>query len=262
MRGRSGYCASGGATRRTDKAANVRHPAVGFHQMTSTLFAIYERLVLAHPARVLLAMLALLGFFGWQAQHFELDASADSLMLEDDRDLQTLRELQTRYGSKDLLIVTYAPGGDVFDEASLDRLRALRDRLRSAPGVESITSILDVPLLDNVEGVSLSAIADNVRTLDDPSTDRARARGGAARESGVRGGHRERRCAHRGASAHDEGRRGVPRPALEAQPPPGCARRGGPGRRRRAPGSTPSSQVSSASTSPRNAASPQAVGPR
>jgi len=144
--------------------------------MTSTLFAIYERLVLAHPARVLVAMLALLGFFGWQAQHFELDASADSLLLEDDRDLQTLRELQTRYGSKDLLIVTYAPGGDVFDAASLERLRALRDRLRSAPGVESITSILDVPLLDNVEGISLSAVADNVRTLDDPSTDRARAR--------------------------------------------------------------------------------------
>ena len=144
--------------------------------MTSTLFAIYERLVLAHPARVLVAMLALLGFFGWHAQHFELDASADSLLLEDDRDLQTLRELQTRYDSKDLLIVTYAPGGDVFDEASLRQLRALRDRLISAPGVESIISILDVPLLDNVEGVSLSAVADNVRTLDDPATDRVRAR--------------------------------------------------------------------------------------
>ena len=144
--------------------------------MTSTLFAIYERLVLAHPARVLVAMLALLGFFGWHAQHFELDASADSLLLEDDRDLQTLRELQTRYDSKDLLIVTYAPGGDVFAEASLRQLRALRDRLVSAPGVESIISILDVPLLDNVEGVSLSAVADNVRTLDDPATDRVRAR--------------------------------------------------------------------------------------
>ena len=148
----------------------------GFPLMTSTLSAIYERLVLAHPARVLLAMLALLGFFGWHAQHFELDASADSLLLEDDRDLQILRELQTRYDSKDLLIVTYAPGGDVFDEASLRQLRALRDRLISAPGVESIISILDVPLLDNVEGVSLSAVADNVRTLDDPAADRVRAR--------------------------------------------------------------------------------------
>ena len=144
--------------------------------MNSTLFAVYERLVLAHPARVLVLMLAVLAFFAWQARHFELDASADSLILEDDRDLQTLRELQTRYASQDLLVVTFAPGGDVFDESSLARLRALRDRLRTAPGVESVTSILDVPLLDNVEDASLTAVADNLRTLDDPATDRARAR--------------------------------------------------------------------------------------
>ncbi len=144
--------------------------------MTSTLFAFYERFVLAHPARVLVVMLAVLGFFAWQARHFELDASADSLLLEDDRDLRTLRALQARYASKDLLIVTFTPGGDVFGESSLARLRVLRDRLRTAPGVESVTSILDVPLLDNVAGVSLAAIADNLRTLDDPETDRARAR--------------------------------------------------------------------------------------
>ena len=144
--------------------------------MTSTLFALYERFVLAHPVRVLVVMLAVLAFFAWQARHFELDASADSLLLEDDRDLRTLRALQTRYASQDLLIVTFTPGGDVFEESSLARLRTLRDRLRAAPGVESITSILDVPLLDNVEGVSLAAVADNLRTLDDPEIDRARAR--------------------------------------------------------------------------------------
>ena len=144
--------------------------------MTSTLSAAYERFVLAHPVRVLMVMLAVLGFFAWQARHFELDASADALLLEADRDLQTYRALQARYASNDLLVVTFEPGGDVFEESSLARLRALRDRLREAPGVESVTSILDVPLLDNVEGVSLAGIADNLRTLDDPGADRARAR--------------------------------------------------------------------------------------
>ena len=144
--------------------------------MTSALFAFYERLVLAHPARVLVLMLAVLGFFAWQARHFELDASADSLLLEDDRDLQTLRELQARYASQDLLIVTFTPGGDVFEETSLARLRTLRDRLRTAPGVASVTSILDVPLLDNVDDVPLAAVADSLSTLDDPDTDRARAK--------------------------------------------------------------------------------------
>ena len=58
--------------------------------MTSTLFAFYERLVLAHPARVL-------EFLARQARHFELDASADSLLIEDSRDLQSLRVADDEY---------------------------------------------------------------------------------------------------------------------------------------------------------------------
>ena len=144
--------------------------------MTSILSAAYERLVLAHPARVLVVMLAVLGFFAWQARHFELDASADALLLEADRDLQTWRALQARYAGRDLLIVTFEPGGDVFEEPSLARLRELRDRLREIPGVESVVSLLDVPLLDNVEGAALTDVVGNLRTLDDPGADRVRAR--------------------------------------------------------------------------------------
>ena len=144
--------------------------------MPPIVFTAYERIVLAHPARVLAVMLVVLAFFAWQARHFELDASADALLLEADRDLQTYRALQARYASKDLLIVTFAPDADVFDESSLAPLRELRDRLREVPGVESVTSILDVPLLENVEGITLAGIADHIRTLDDPGTDRARAR--------------------------------------------------------------------------------------
>ena len=62
-----------------------------------------------------MVMLAVLGFFAWQARHFELDASADALLLEADRDLQIYRALQARYASKDLLVVTFEPGGDVFE---------------------------------------------------------------------------------------------------------------------------------------------------
>ena len=201
--------------------------------MTSTLSAAYERLVLAHPARVLVVMLAVLGFFAWQARHFELDASADALLLEADRDLQTWRALQARYASKDLLIVTFEPGGDVFEESSLARLRALRDRLREAPGVESAASILDVPLLDNVEGVSLAGIAANLRTLDDPG-DRPRPRqAGTAGEPGVRRGHRERRCADRRDPALHARRRGIPHVARGAEPAADAANRGRRPRRHR-----------------------------
>ena len=101
----------------------------------------------------------------------------------------------------------------MFEEATLARLRALRDRLRTAPGVESVMSILDVPLLDNVEDVSLAAVADNLRTLDDPDTDRARARAELLESPVFSETDRQRRRAHRRAPPHDAGRRGVPRTA-------------------------------------------------
>ena len=222
--------------------------------MTSTLFAVYERLVLAHPARVLVLMLAVLGFFAWQARHFELDASADSLLLEDDRDLQTLRELQTRYASQDLLIVTFAPGGDVFDEASLARLRALRDRLRTAPGVESVTSILDVPLLDNVEDVSLARGRRQPPHARRPGDGPRAGEGGTAREPGVRGSRRERGRADHRAPAHDAATTRHTAPCWRNAT--GCWPRGPPKTSTPpgAPQSTPSSKASRACTSPRSAA--------
>ena len=54
----------------------------------------------------------------------------------------------------------------------------------------------------------------------------------AAREPGVRRGHRERRCADHRPPAHDARRRRVPRAARGAEPTADQARHGGPGHRR------------------------------
>ena len=49
---------------------------------------LYNKIVLGHPLLVLLLAIVVLGFFSYYAKEFRLDASADSLLLEDDRDLQ------------------------------------------------------------------------------------------------------------------------------------------------------------------------------
>ena len=38
---------------------------------------------------------------------FKLDASSDTLLLENDPDLKYLREVNKKYGSKDFLVLTY-----------------------------------------------------------------------------------------------------------------------------------------------------------
>jgi uncharacterized protein len=143
--------------------------------MVEALVRTYERWVLDRPLAVGAAMLALLALAVWQTQHFRLDASADSLILEGDEDLAYYREISKAYGADEFLVVTYAPTGELFSDTSLQNLKRLRDELEALPEVSSVLSIIDVPLIDSPR-VTLSDIQEGQRTLLDDDTDRALAR--------------------------------------------------------------------------------------
>jgi predicted RND superfamily exporter protein len=117
----------------------------------------------------------LLAFLSYHARDFQLDASADSLLLEDDADLEVFRDVRERYPEKDLLLVTYAPNDDLFSDVSLKRIGDLRDRLREMAEIDSVVTILDVPLLKNRD-MPLIEAANSYRTLEQPQVDKPRAR--------------------------------------------------------------------------------------
>jgi len=135
----------------------------------------YDRYVLGHPRVVLGLLLLSIVFFAYHARSFQLDASADSLLLEDDEDLRIFREVQARYPSKELLVVTFTPDEDLFTDRSLARLGDLRDELKEVPGVDSVLTLLDVPLLKNRD-LSLVEAVQNFTRLEEPGVDKARAR--------------------------------------------------------------------------------------
>ena len=130
----------------------------------SALPRLYLKTVLSWPGLMVTILLVTLCFFGWQARHFALDASADALLLENDKDLQTYRGSTKRYASGDFLVVTYTPEQELFDQQSLQRLEKLRDELTQIDTVESVFSLLEVPLLTS-SGVSLSELSSSVPTL-------------------------------------------------------------------------------------------------
>lgn len=132
----------------------------------SWLFVVtrFPKLVLLTLA--VLAIAAALGF-----PRFKIDASADSLTLENDQDLNYFREKVKNYSSGDFLIVTFTPKEDLFSDASLKLLRELQDDLAEIEGVSSINSILNVPLLFSPKR-SLREIAKEPRTLETPGIDR------------------------------------------------------------------------------------------
>jgi len=131
----------------------------------------YERLVLDRPVLTLSLLLALLMLFAAFIPRFELDVSADSLILENDADLEYYRNIRARYGSDDYLIITYTPKDKMFSETSLQRIASLRDRLSDIERVESVLTILDVPLLESPP-ISLDEFSEGAPVLGNPSTDR------------------------------------------------------------------------------------------
>jgi predicted RND superfamily exporter protein len=135
----------------------------------------YDRLILAYPKTVLLLILLLVAGLGYEARKLEIDASAETLILENDKDLRFTRQVNSRYGSSDFLVISYSPHEDLFSDEVLADLAALRDELTALDGVESVTSILDVPLLESPPR-PIKELVHDVPTLESLAGDKELAR--------------------------------------------------------------------------------------
>ncbi len=139
--------------------------------MGTRLLAFYERLILKRPRLTLLVLAGLVLLLASKAPNIKLEASADALVLEGDKSLEIFREVNKRYGSEEFLLVTYTAYAPLFTETVLARIAQLRDELTVLPGVSSVLTILDVPLLYSPK-VSLSNFSSGIQYLKDPDVDR------------------------------------------------------------------------------------------
>ncbi|MEO2043018.1 MAG: MMPL family transporter, partial [Nitrospinaceae bacterium] len=140
------------------------------------LFAnFYRNWVIEKPLFSLAMVFLVVGYFSYHIPNFKLDASTESLVLENDDSLQYYREISKLYGSDDFLIITYAPFKDLMSDEVLADLKMMSDDLARLNRVRSIDSILNVPLL-NSPRVEISKLATDIRTLENPDMDRELAR--------------------------------------------------------------------------------------
>ncbi len=140
--------------------------------LTSRLF---NQIVLDHPKMVLIAILIFMAFLTVQAKNFQLDASADTLILEDDQDLRNTREVIKRYGEQDFVVVTYTPKDDLLSPASLEHITKLQNELAALQGIDSVLSLLDVPLLESPP-IPIKELATTKITLRSAQVDLSKAR--------------------------------------------------------------------------------------
>ena len=134
--------------------------------MPNWLQHFFKDIVLKHPWMSTLFVLAVILSVSSHVVDFRMDASADSLILENDSSLEFYRKVKKTYGTDDYLFVTFQPNEPLFSKESINQLKALRDQIAALKDVETVISLVDAPIFDP-ENVSLTDIENQLYFIGD-----------------------------------------------------------------------------------------------
>ena len=134
---------------------------------------LYQSTILKNPKSIFILLVIALLSFGYFSKDFRLDASSETLLIEGDPDLEYLREITERYGSKEFLVLTYTPNESMISETSINNLLSLKYKIQSLEWVHSVITLLDIPLLNNSDA-PLQERLESFKTLKDEEVDRER----------------------------------------------------------------------------------------
>lgn len=134
------------------------------------------KLIVAFPKAVLAISLAICLGIGVFSYKLEIDASTQTLLLENDKDLAIWREIAKRYESKNFLVIAYTPNSSLLSKQSLNKIEAISKELESLESVDSVFSILKAPLLTNNPNLSISELIDDVPNLSKSGIDMSAAK--------------------------------------------------------------------------------------
>ena len=133
----------------------------------------YRTNIIERPKTIFSILIILLLSFGYFSKDFRLDASSDTLLLENDPDLKFLRKVNDKYGAKEFLVLTYSPKEKIISNKSINDLSNLKIEIQNLKWVESVITILDIPLLDSSDE-PLGKRLENFKTLKNEDIDRER----------------------------------------------------------------------------------------
>ncbi len=134
---------------------------------------IYKKLVIDLPKFTVFFIFILITLSFYHAKNFNLDASSDALILEGDKDLKYLREVNERYGAKDFLVLTYSPISSFAEKETILNLQLLKSKIEKLSWVDSVITLIDVPLLKSTDENLMDRLK-NYKTLAHPEIDKKR----------------------------------------------------------------------------------------
>ena len=81
--------------------------------------------VTTRPKIVLVILLTFFATLSLFISEFKMDASSDSLVLENDEDFKYYREINNAYASSDFLVVIFTPNEELFDRKTINKVREI-----------------------------------------------------------------------------------------------------------------------------------------
>ncbi len=131
------------------------------------MFSKLLKFFISHPKSTFFATLFICLFLSFFSFKLSVDASAESLLLEDDADLKTFREISKHYKSDNFLLLAFKPYDEKpFSNENLEKLKKLHKDLEKAPLVERVFSIINAPLLQSSKNSDLKELLKNIPNIE------------------------------------------------------------------------------------------------
>ena len=120
--------------------------------------SLYKKII-EQPKLILILLLILLSLAFYQGKKFQLDASADTLLIENDPDLNYLRSVNERYASEDFFVVTYSPK-EILNKSNIKEFKKFVDEINNFKWVSKTISVLNSPLFESSDKPLIEKIKD------------------------------------------------------------------------------------------------------
>ncbi len=154
------------------KIKTVKNTAkASFVNNIQKLIAKYYRKYLENPIISLFAVIIICILSAYNSLNFYYDASADTLVAENDPDLLYYREISSHFSGGDFLFLTYTPkNAPLISKETIAQIDNISNKLLAINGVSDVTSLLNAPLLKSPP-IPISKLSTDYKTLKSSDVD-------------------------------------------------------------------------------------------
>lgn len=115
----------------------------------------FNRIVIANPWLIILLFLGAAMSAAYFAPQFKIDASADTLLMKNNKNYIQTKVVADRFNPVEFVLVAIKPKSqEVFSKETFSTITSLSEAFSHMDRVSSTTSILNVPLLSQIETLS------------------------------------------------------------------------------------------------------------